>query len=70
MIAYNATKKYPHEICDELIKVVEKLPPDVPGEDVMERLYVIYKIEHGIEQANAVEKISQDEAMKRIRIKS
>jgi hypothetical protein len=42
----------------------------VPGEDVMERLYVIYKIEHGIEQANAVEKISQDEAMKRIRIKS
>ena len=56
MIVYDQIKKYPQEIRDELIEAIEKLPPDTPKEDVMERLYMIDKIERGIKQLNADKK--------------
>jgi len=55
---------------DQVIKAVEELPNDVSIEDVIERLYLLYKIEHGIEQANAGKKVTQEEAKKRIRTNS
>ncbi|MDZ7400617.1 MAG: hypothetical protein ONB37_10675 [candidate division KSB1 bacterium] len=54
---------------EQFMQILQELPHDVSTEDVIERLYLIYKIEQGIEQANAGKKISQVEASERIRIK-
>jgi hypothetical protein len=52
---------------ERVIQTVQELPYDISIEDVIERLYLLYKIERGIEQANLGQKLSQDEAKKRIR---
>ena len=52
---------------ERVMQTVQELPHDISIEDVIERLYLLYKIERGIEQANSGQKISQDEAKKRMR---
>jgi len=51
---------------DDLVKLVQELPDDVTIADVMERLYLLDKIERGIAQADAGRKVSQDEARQRM----
>ncbi len=51
---------------DDLVKLVQELPDDVTVADVMERLYLLDKIERGIAQADAGRKVSQDEARQRM----
>jgi len=51
---------------DEMIKVIQELPADATVADVMERLYLLDKIERGIGQADAGRKISQEEARQRM----
>jgi predicted transcriptional regulator len=41
---------------------VENLPPDATVEEAMERLYLLAKIEHGLEQAEAGETVTHEEA--------
>ena len=45
---------------EQILKAIQALP-----QDAMEKLYLIYKVDRGIKQADAGAKISQDEAIKR-----
>ena len=51
---------------EQVLDAVKELPPDVSFEDVMERLYLLYKIRRGIAQADAGETISNEEARERM----
>ena len=46
----------------QMLKAIEELPDDANVEDALERLYLLYKIDRGIKQADAGELISQEEA--------
>ena len=47
---------------EQMLKAIEDLPADATVEDAMERLYLLYKVERGIAQADAGQKVSQEEA--------
>jgi hypothetical protein len=49
----------------QILKAIEALPENAQVEDALERLYLLYKIERGIEQADSGELISQEEARQR-----
>lgn len=51
---------------EQLRQVLEALPDDASIEEAMERLYVLYKIQRGVEQLEAGQGIPHDEARKRI----
>ena len=42
------------------------MPDDASVEDALERLYLLYKIEKGLQQADRGELISQEEARQRM----
>jgi predicted transcriptional regulator len=48
-----------------VLKAIEELPPDATFEDVMERLYFLYKIDKGLKQVEAGKTLSHEEAMER-----
>lgn len=50
----------------EIIKAIQELPDDATLEDAMERLYLLYKVERGLAQADAGQKVSQEEARSRM----
>jgi hypothetical protein len=52
---------------EQVLKAIQELPQDATFEDAMERLYLLYKVERGIKQADAGQKISQEEAKKRMK---
>ena len=52
---------------EQVLKAIKELPQDATFEDAMERLYLLYKVERGIKQADAGQKISQEEAKKRMK---
>ncbi len=51
---------------DQILKAIQDLPDDTTVESAMERLYVLYKIEQGIEQADRGQVVSQAEARRRM----
>ena len=51
---------------EQMIQLIEKLPADATVEDAMENLYLLVKIERGIAQADAGQKISQEEARRQL----
>jgi hypothetical protein len=51
---------------EQVIKVIRELPEDATVEDAMERLYLLYKVDRGIAQADAGQKVSQAEARQRM----
>ncbi len=53
-------------IKQKVIEAVESLPEDATIEDAMERLYFLAKIQRGLEQADAGDTISHDDARKRL----
>ncbi len=54
------------EIKQQMLKAIEELPDDASVEDAIDRLYLLYKIEKGLRQADRGELISQDEARQRM----
>lgn len=50
----------------KVLEAVESLPHDATVEDVMERLYFLAKIQRGLDQADAGETISHEEAKGRL----
>lgn len=50
----------------QVLRTIEELPEDARVEDAIERLYLLYKIEKGIEQADRGELVSHEEARKRM----
>ena len=51
---------------DQMIQLIEQLPPDATVEDAIERLYLLYKVERGVDQADSGQKISQEEARRKL----
>ena len=51
---------------DQIIKAMQDLPDDATVESAMERLYLLYKIEQGIEQADRGQVVSQEEVKRRM----
>ncbi len=52
---------------EKILEVVEQLPPDATVEDAIERLYFLYKVERGLEQAKAGQTVPHDEVKARFR---
>ena len=55
-----------HNVKDQILKAMHDLPDDATVESAMERLYILYKIEQGIEQADRGQVVSQDEVKRRM----
>jgi predicted transcriptional regulator len=49
-----------------VLEAVEGLPADATIEDAMERLYFLAKIQRGLEQADAGDTMTHEEAKKRL----
>ena len=49
-----------------VLEAVEALPADATIEDAMERLYFLAKIQRGLEQADAGETMTHEEAKRRL----
>lgn len=54
-------------IKEKVLKAVEELPSTVTYEDVMERLYMLYKVEQGLRQIDAGQGIPHEDAKKQIK---
>ena len=54
-------------IKEKVLKAIEGLPQDSTFEDTFERLYLLYKVEKGIKQADSGLKISHEEAKVRMK---
>jgi len=50
----------------QMLKAIEELPDDAGIEDAQDRLYLLYKVETGMRQADRGELISQQEARQRM----
>jgi hypothetical protein len=50
---------------EQAIKAIQDLPQNATIEDAMEKLYLLYKVDRGIKQADEGNKISQDKARKK-----
>ena len=51
---------------EQLVKAIESLPDDATVEDAIEHLHLVYKIERGIAEADAGQKIPHAEARQRM----
>jgi predicted transcriptional regulator len=51
---------------DRLIEAMQQLPPDTTIEQAMEQLYFLAKVQRGIQQADAGQTISHEEARRRL----
>ena len=54
------------EAKQQILKAIEELPDDASVEDAIDRLYLVYKIDRGLRQADRGELISQVEARRRM----
>ena len=54
------------ETKQQILKAIEDLPDDASVEDALDRLYLLYKVERGLAQADRGELISQQEARQRM----
>ena len=50
----------------QILKAIEDLPDDASVEDAIDRLYLLYKIDKGIRQADQGQLIAQDEVRQRM----
>ena len=54
------------ETKEQILKAIEALPDDATIEDALERLYLLYKIERGLKQADNGALVTQEEARQRM----
>ena len=54
------------ETKQQILKAIERLPDNASVEDALERLYLLYKIERGLRQADRGDLIGQEEARQRM----
>ena len=50
----------------QILKGMEDLPEEASVEDAIDRLYLLYKIDKGVSQADQGQLITQDEARQRM----
>ncbi|BBD64925.1 hypothetical protein NIES4072_14100 [Nostoc commune NIES-4072] len=51
----------------QVLKAVEEMPQDVTFDEVMERLYFLYKVDRGLKEVETGNTISHPEAKKQIK---
>lgn len=56
----------PITVKQQVLDAVEALPADATIEDAMERLFFLSKVQKGLEQADAGDTVTHDEARKRL----
>ena len=54
------------ETKQQILKAMQDLPDDAGVEDALDKLYLLYKIEQGIQQADRGEMLSQEEVRERM----
>ena len=54
------------EAKQQMLKVIEELPDDSGVEEALDRLYLLYKIEKGLQQADHGELLSQEQVRQRM----
>lgn len=54
------------QVRDQIVKAMQELPEDAGYEDALERLYLLYKVDRGLAQADRANLIPQDEARRRM----
>jgi predicted transcriptional regulator len=54
------------ETKEQILRAIEELPEDANVEDALDRLYLLYKVERGLGQADRGELISQEEVRQRM----
>jgi len=50
----------------QMLKAIEELPDDAGVEEALDRLYLLYKVERGLRQADRDELIGQEEVRERM----
>ena len=50
----------------QILKAIEDLPDDAGVEDALDRLYLLYKVERGLRQADQGELLTQEEVRERM----
>jgi hypothetical protein len=50
----------------QILKAIEALPDDAGVEEALDRLYLLYKVERGLRQADRDELIGQEEVRERM----
>jgi hypothetical protein len=51
---------------EEILRTLESLPDDAGIEEAIDRLYLLYKVQRGLAQANEGQTVSQEEARRRM----
>lgn len=51
---------------EQILKAVQELPDDADFEAAMERLYLVYKVQRGLAQVDAGQKIPQAEVRRQV----
>jgi len=54
------------EAKEQILKAMEELPDDAGVEEALDRLYLLYKVERGLRQADRGELLSQDQVSERM----
>ena len=54
------------EARQQMLKAIEELPDDAGVEEALDRLYLLYKVERGLRQADRGELLSQEEVRERM----
>jgi predicted transcriptional regulator len=54
------------EAKQQVLKAIEELPDDAGVEEALDRLYLLYKIERGLRQADRGELLTQEEVRERM----
>lgn len=54
------------ETKQQILRAIEELPEDANVEDALDRLYLLYRVERGLRQADRGELISQEELRQRM----
>lgn len=49
-----------------ILQLVQSLPDNASIEDAMNKLYFLYKVDKGLEQADSGQKVSHEEARQRL----
>jgi predicted transcriptional regulator len=54
------------ETKQQILRAIQELPEDANVEDALDRLYLLYKVERGLRQADRGELISSEEVRERM----
>jgi predicted transcriptional regulator len=66
MLGYEQKRRQAVGTKQQILKAIEELPDDAGVEEALDRLYLLYKVERGLRQADNGELISSEEVRQRM----